>query len=771
MTTVDFDDAELFAIVGPTGHGKSTLIDAICFALYGRVPRHGEREIAPVVTLGAAEAKVSLTFALGVQRYRVTRVVRRKPDGVGATTRGVRLEALHDDGTAETIAATVRELEPHVRALIGLDFDQFTKCVVLPQGQFAAFLHATSGDRSAILGALLGLGRYERMARAARDRAAEARGTVDALEGERARLIAADVGVLAAARTRAAALVTLAVELEAATEQDTQLGVQLEAAKRELEVAGGAQAAVGAISIDEAVSAKAAQLATLRAACDNTEMIVATLTKELEGAPSSDALAVLLAAHEELDAIAGRLARAGEVLTKQRTSAESAHTALVAAQATEAEVQHELDDASRTHAHAELRATLALGAPCPVCEQEVHALPPKLRAAALTRARKALDSARRTRERTEQAARKALDELTRAEALAAQLRDRQDALTNQVAEQPDRDTLAELQGRTHARVAAIEDARAAAAAVQQAEAALASSEQAFARQRDAAVACGLAPPEADRTAGLDTRWEALAAWATETGPELEKRVAEAGDAARLLAAERDALAGDLRTRAIELGAPARTNSLADVVVAVATAERDATHQIASIEAQLGRAQEVDLAITDARELEAVAASLARLLDRGHFRQWIVEEALRSLVAGASEVLRRLSAEQYSLAVTEAADLVVVDHVNADETRSVHTLSGGETFQASLALALALADHVATMADVRASALESIFLDEGFGALDPEALDVVAGTIEALASAERVVGVVTHVPELAERMPVRFRVRKDTRTATVTREEL
>ena len=173
----------------------------------------------------------------------------------------------------------------------------------------------------------------------------------------------------------------------------------------------------------------------------------------------------------------------------------------------------------------------------------------------------------------------------------------------------------------------------------------------------------------------------------------------------------------------------------------------------------------------ARELEAVATSLARLLDRGHFRQWIVEEALRSLVAGASEVLRRLSAEQYSLAVTETADLVVVDHVNADETRSVHTLSGGETFQASLALALALADHVATMADVRASALESIFLDEGFGALDPEALDVVAGTIEALASAERVVGVVTHVPELAERMPVRFRVRKDTRTATVTREEL
>ena len=127
-------------------------------------------------------------------------------------------------------------------------------------------------------------------------------------------------------------------------------------------------------------------------------------------------------------------------------------------------------------------------------------------------------------------------------------------LTQQVAEQPDRAALAELQRRVHARVAAVEDARAAAAAVQQAEAALASSEQAFARQRDAVVACGLAPPDSDRTAGLDTRWEALAVWATETGPELEKRVAQAGDAARLVEAERDALAGELRTRAIELGA-------------------------------------------------------------------------------------------------------------------------------------------------------------------------------------------------------------------------
>jgi exonuclease SbcC len=109
-------------------------------------------------------------------------------------------------------------------------------------------------------------------------------------------------------------------------------------------------------------------------------------------------------------------------------------------------------------------------------------------------------------------------------------------------------------------------------------------------------------------------------------------------------------------------------------------------------------------------------------------------------------------------------------VNADETRSVRSLSGGETFQASLALALALADRIADLAAEGAATLESIFLDEGFGTLDPETLDVVAGTIESLGGGERVVGIVTHVPELAERMPVRFRVRKTGRTSTVTREE-
>jgi exonuclease SbcC len=82
--------------------------------------------------------------------------------------------------------------------------------------------------------------------------------------------------------------------------------------------------------------------------------------------------------------------------------------------------------------------------------------------------------------------------------------------------------------------------------------------------------------------------------------------------------------------------------------------------------------------------------------------------------------------------------------------------------------LALADQVGAMAAEGAAKLDSIFLDEGFGTLDSDCLDTVAATLETLGADDRVVGIVTHVRDLAERVPVRFEVTKGPRTSTVTR---
>src|SRR5439155_8276769 len=88
---VDFTNADFFTLVGPTGSGKSSVLDAICFALYGSVPRYADdRLVAPAITQGANEARVSLTFEIDGEEYLATRVVRRTK--TGATTKEARLE-------------------------------------------------------------------------------------------------------------------------------------------------------------------------------------------------------------------------------------------------------------------------------------------------------------------------------------------------------------------------------------------------------------------------------------------------------------------------------------------------------------------------------------------------------------------------------------------------------------------------------------------------------------------------------------------------------
>jgi exonuclease SbcC len=783
-TVVDLSDADLFAIVGATGHGKSTLIDAICFALYGKVPRYGERDIAPAITLGTNEAKVSLTFDLGTERYVATRVLRRKPDGNGATTRALRLERCEDTGT-EIVAGTAREFEGAIGELLGLTFDQFTKCVVLPQGRFAEFLHARSGDRVAILSALLDLGRYDRMATVARGRAKDAAVRRVTLEEEQARYAAVSAEALAAAQRRREQLVDLQREVEAATPIEQALAQQVADASAGAVREEAIDAALAAVHVPDDVRDLAVASADATALVEQTDASATAAearAAELDAAaaafPPLDELAVALQAHAERATIVERIAKGRADHDGRITAADAARATLVAAESAVAAAQEAVDDAQHRHAHAELRGDLTVGEPCPVCEHEVEKLPPKLSAAELTKARKALETARKTRTRAEKDAANALGLLQKADALFATLDEQLARFDARLADSPDRPALeAQVTAARDARAAADEartvaatsrtEAKRAAQARGQFETALQQASARWQAQRDALVSVGLEPPAP--SGELGPRWEALASWAADARPVHEKRAQELRDALGALTAERDALLGDLSSRArdLEVDAP---GPVAELTVALVKAAAAAAHAAEQIETQLARADELAALIDAERSREQVAADLGRLLDKAHFGQWLVEEALRGLVAGASDILERLSNHQYALAAGADGDLLVVDHVNADETRSVRSLSGGETFQASLALALALAERVAQLAGDGAAALESIFLDEGFGTLDPETLDIVAGTIESLGHGERVVGIVTHVPELAERMPTRFRVRKEGRTAVATRED-
>jgi exonuclease SbcC len=186
-------------------------------------------------------------------------------------------------------------------------------------------------------------------------------------------------------------------------------------------------------------------------------------------------------------------------------------------------------------------------------------------------------------------------------------------------------------------------------------------------------------------------------------------------------------------------------------------------QLATARQRLEQAAKLRAEVEERSGKRAIYVQLAKDLGRSEFQQFMLRETVNELVARASERLMRLSGERYALIVRDD-DFYVVDNANAGEERPAVTLSGGETFLASLALALELSEQVQLAAG--AVHLDSLFVDEGFGSLDPEALNVATEAIESLQVGGRMVGVISHVPELTSRMPKRLLVRKGAEGASI-----
>jgi exonuclease SbcC len=210
----------------------------------------------------------------------------------------------------------------------------------------------------------------------------------------------------------------------------------------------------------------------------------------------------------------------------------------------------------------------------------------------------------------------------------------------------------------------------------------------------------------------------------------------------------------------------RQKSVSDQFKTAQTKFTERQEQIGVAEKKMKRAAEIKAEVEIHSEKNAVARELGLLLKSDHFVAYIQQEAYQRLAADGSAHLSTLSSNRYSFDF-DKDEFVVVDHWNADEPRSVSTLSGGESFLASLALALALAEGLTALGHSRGrAALESLFLDEGFGMLDSETLDTVIGGLEILTASDRMVGIVSHIPELSARLPSRIKVLKAAGGSTV-----
>ena len=533
-TTFDFDGIDYFALVGPTGNGKSTVIDAMCFALYGKVARHDDRSVVSnIVSLGAIETRVRFTFSAGGNEYVAVRAIKVRK---GSPKHDARLERA--DG--EVLAASVRDFSAAIEQLLGLSFDDFTRCVALPQGEFQRFLHEEPAKRRSVLVRLLNLTHYERMGQRAREDASELNTRRSVLTEQRDKLTpVSDADALAAHR-----LVVDLQELQSRLDTDGPIDVSITemigGLNRAITTAQSSAEALVRIDIPQAAATLATEDAQARAQLVIAQTALASSTAQVVAIENGitaigDVAAVerglaLWKQHHELAASLSVKQLASDTIDADLVAAQLAATNSQAVLVTVTDELERVRNENRAHA---LRSELHDGDSCPVCAQTITNLPevdePPEFSAASARAKAAkehADAAERLRSRV-------LADQQQSHGAQTTMREQFARIEAQVRATSSAEALGEQQSeyqelqraltsvREHLQVSARAE-RAAAQAVEASSKQSQEFQRAFDQQRDAVG--HLKPPERDAD-DLVGSWATLRAWASEQHSAITTQVA------------------------------------------------------------------------------------------------------------------------------------------------------------------------------------------------------------------------------------------------------
>ena len=777
----------LYLVTGDTGAGKTTLFDAITYALYDH-SSGGVRDGAMLRSKYADPGTptfVELEFEVRGQRYTVRRnpeYLRPKARGEGFTTEKADAALTYADGRPPVTKA--KEVTAAVIDIIGLDYNQFSQIAMIAQGQFTRLLNATTEERSKIFRKLFRTQRYQKLQEALAEENS-------ALTARRAALNAKLDAVLAgisydAADPEAEVLGALSAQMP-----PDAVATLLEGLTARQEAAA-AQAADALAALDRQLSTLQTTLGAAEQAERQRQEVAGELAKarstaQLESAKAStrrktlEALDAALTASEaelaaladadtrrvELEAEAARLAQretALNELARSLTECQHRNTAARAAQEayrqagrqTEAHSARDTLERAFLDAQAGLLAqTLEEGAACPVCGSTHHPAKAHLPRTAPTEVQvnKAKQAAAQADSAAQEASAAAREALTREQEGRAQLRKDAEALLPErftspegpvpltvsllktaLAEENDtlhtaQTDLKQRQTKNHTdcrRKKELEAQRKA-----QAEQRTALEAQVTAAQQAAAAAqAAVQTLEARQTAEHTAQPQKIAALKAEQNELLARRKA-------LAAQEKDLNARLLPNR----------RALAD--------HRKLANQRDALDA---RWQWVNA-------LASTAGGTLSSKQKIRLEAYIQMNYLDRILVHANTRLMQMTAGQYELERIGAEnqrsqsglDLGVIDHYNGTR-RSVKTLSGGESFKASLALALGLSDEVqSTAGGIR---LDTLFLDEGFGSLDEESLEQAIRVLSGLTEDDRLVGIISHVAALKDRIDRQVVVHKE-----------
>ena len=175
-------------------------------------------------------------------------------------------------------------------------------------------------------------------------------------------------------------------------------------------------------------------------------------------------------------------------------------------------------------------------------------------------------------------------------------------------------------------------------------------------------------------------------------------------------------------------------------------------EVENCKKQLEQKKKLSKELDAALHRRGLIRQLEQLFKGNAFIEYVAESRLRYIAAEASVILSSISNGSYELEINDKAEFIIRDNKNGGVPRPCDTLSGGETFIASLSLALALSSAIQLNGT---APLELFFLDEGFGNLDDELLDVVMTSLERLRSTRRSIGIITHVEAIQARVPVKL----------------